>query len=109
MVNLDFSLIYALAVFVGSCLVYLVLNFPKTKKNVRIGFLLYAFIRDIDKLLTNKVLNDWNDLPLPRKLDFLKAIYDTIDNLDAINVEQKTLLSDNVDNTLDEFIHKGRQ
>lgn len=93
--------IFTATIFVFFGVLYSIHKFYTFLKNVKIGTLLFAFIRDINKLLHVKLMKEWSDLPLTAKLDRLRAIYDLIEQFDSLEVpkNQKDLLED-IDNLL---------
>ena len=68
-----------------SVLVYLAIKNREYRNNIRLGLLIYAYIRDINRLLINRMNVKWSRLSMPDKLDRLKSIYDLIDTFDQID------------------------
>lgn len=71
----------------ASVAIYIIIRNKEYKYNVQLGMLIYAYIRDINKLLVSRLSKNWKDLSMPDKLDRLKAIYDLIDSFDRITVK----------------------
>lgn len=93
--------IVSAASFVSLIIVYTAIKLPSAKDKYQVGLLLFAFVRDLNKLLLFLLRNDWYDLPLTQKLDRLKAIYDLILNFDSIKVEKQNV--DPITKTLNEL------
>lgn len=53
------------------------------------GLLLFAYVRDIYKLITSKLITEWSEYSIPQKLDMLKAIYDTIESFSEVKQSKK--------------------
>lgn len=100
MIQLEYDVYSALGIVIGSLLLYVILHFPAKRKELKLGLLIFAYIRDITKLLTFKLLGDWRNLSIPQKLDRLKSIYDVIISFDEIRVVHDDKKSENISDIL---------
>jgi hypothetical protein len=105
MVALDIGLLESLIVFVGGLLLYVIIRAPDYRKQLKIGLLLFAYVRDISNLLLHKLLGDWKELSIPNKLDRLKAIYDLIESFDTLETHIKDV---DVNEEIDSLLQRGR-
>jgi hypothetical protein len=90
--------IVTIAFFIATIVVGIIVQTPKMIKNVQIGTVLFAYIRNISGLIIHKMLNDWKDLPLPVKIDRLQQVYYLIDSYDQVDF-RKYSKDENVDLT----------
>lgn len=104
---LDVDYIWSIVVFIGGLILYISFKIPDYRKRTKLGLLLYAYIRDISKLLTYKLEVDWDNLSMPEKLDVLKSVYDLIEEISKLKIDK---LNSNVDLTSEiDKINRGRQ
>jgi hypothetical protein len=84
MIQLEYDVYQASGIVLASFLLYFVFHYRDKRKEIKLGLLIFAYIRDINALLTKKLLTDWIDLTIPQKLDMLKSIYDVILGYDEV-------------------------
>jgi hypothetical protein len=89
LIQLEYDVYQAIGIIIGSFALYLATKIPSKRKELRLGLLLYAYVRDISSLLIHKLSNDWVDLSIPQKLDMLKGLYDLIMQYDDVIVNGK--------------------
>jgi hypothetical protein len=90
MLQLEYDLYQAVGIVCASFILYIVFHYRDKRKELKLGLLIFAYIRDINTLLTHKLLNEWINLSIPQKLDMLKSIYDVILSYDDILKGDKT-------------------
>lgn len=80
--NLSDVSLFSIGSVIAIVLAQLVLTFYRLYRDRGMGLLLFAFVRDLQKLVKCKLQNEWRDLPLSKKLDRLRSLYDIIDSLE---------------------------